>query len=148
MLSSKGKMDIYDLWCTQNSYFCCKYLISLFVLWSTLLSANSRDSQCRVYTVVHALTFRQRWSDFVLHRQQYDINHSDLQLYLTDITSQEQRASSSNYIAALLPEAQPSMEKAKTRLSEILINVGNTAWEKCCCLNRVTQTGQGCQWSP
>ncbi len=72
-------------------------------------------------------TLRQRWSDFVLHSKQSDINQSDLQLYLVDITSQGQRTSSSNYTAAPLPKAQPSMEKAKTRLSEILINVGNTA---------------------
>lgn len=96
------------------------------------------------------LTVTQRWSDFILYNQQFDINQSDLQLYLTDITSHGQREGERLVfqIHYCTPEVQPSTEKAKTSPSQILINVGNTAWEKCCCRNRVTQTGQGCQWSP
>jgi len=49
--------------------------------------------KCRVYTVAQTLTLRHRMPDFVLHRWQSDINQSGLQLQLTHITSQEQRAS-------------------------------------------------------
>lgn len=72
-----------------------------------------RNNFCPI--LAQALTLWQRWYDLVLHIQQSDINQSDLQLYLTDITSQGQRDASSNYTAAPLPEAQPSIEKAKTR---------------------------------
>lgn len=49
----------------------------------------------------------------MLHNQQCDVNQSDLQLYLPDITSQEQRDSSPNYTTASRPEAQPSMKRDK-----------------------------------
>lgn len=59
------------------------------------------------------LTRQQRRSDFVLHNQQSDVNQSDLQLYLPEITSQEQRDPYPNYTAASRPEAQPSMKRDK-----------------------------------